>query len=77
MYCPTVLCLSVDKLKKTTNKERTMLVYGVYVLYFLSRVEIWEYLQNEFNSENNYIFAPFFFFFEIIRDTVTCLPFYN
>ena len=45
MYCTTELYLSVDKRKKTTNKEGTMLVYNVYVMYILSRVENWEYLQ--------------------------------
>ena len=30
--------------KKTTNKEGTMLVYNVYAMHILSRVENWEYL---------------------------------
>ena len=42
MYCTTELCLSVDKTKK--NKERTMLVYSVYVMYIRSHVENWDYL---------------------------------
>ena len=31
--------------KKTTNKEGTVLVYNVYVMSILIRVENWEYLQ--------------------------------
>ena len=37
------VCLCVYG-KKTTNKERTMLVYNVYVMFFLSRVENWEHI---------------------------------
>ena len=33
--------------KKTTTKERTMLVCSVYVMYILSHVEDWEYVQIE------------------------------
>ena len=44
MYCTTELCLSVDKREETTNKEGTMSVHNVYVMYILSRVENWEYL---------------------------------
>ena len=50
VYCTTELCLSVDKRKKTTNKEGTMLVYRVYVMYILSHVETWEYHP----AENDY-----------------------
>ena len=31
--------------KKTTNEEGTMLVYNVYVMHIVSRVENWEYLR--------------------------------
>ena len=34
--------------KKTTNKKGTMLVYNVHVMYILSHVENWEYLQIQY-----------------------------
>ena len=43
VYCTTELCLSVDRLEKD-NKQGTMLVYIVYLMYTLSHVENWEYL---------------------------------
>ena len=39
VYCTTELRLSVDKREKTTNKEGTMLVYSVYVMYIVSHDE--------------------------------------
>ena len=43
VYCTNELCLWT-KYKKTTDKEGTMLVYCVYVMYILSHVENWEHL---------------------------------
>ena len=38
VYCATELYLSVDKRKKTTDKEGTMLVCNVYVMCILCHV---------------------------------------
>ena len=38
VYCTSELSLSVEKRKKTTNKEGTMSVCSVYVMYILSHV---------------------------------------
>ena len=45
VYCASELCLSVDKLEKRQQiRKGTILVYSVYVMCILSRVENWEYL---------------------------------
>ena len=35
VYCTLELCLCIDKREKTINKEGTMFMYSVYVMYIL------------------------------------------